>query len=357
MNNYIYLKTLRVADHSVFCVQDGQKFYYDPQFGTRMAFSSGQQVKRCIINEILGELNEEEAPITFNYEIEKNKTLKNKEPWSPCDPNYTDQLLGGWMRAQKDQRTLKRRSAFSFSAMRPLHPLLGGLENQKENISFDRSANPDHHPIRVRDEKGEELNEEQINEFLTTNNRTLARRDWIPDNTRASGLFVNDVAIDLRTLFCVSLNQHEPELDTDTIEKLKAAGWTEGKNVFGSCLICPKERRDKLIPAIAKGLLEWRITSNQARTFSLMETLAIAISDNANKVAGAIRARLLEETERPAAEPIIDDTAGAELFITLPCSGRIRGMEGTADALEKAEQKIIDMLKAFDYDNQSGQQE
>lgn len=37
-------------------------------------------------------------------------------------------------------------------------------------------------------------------------------RKWIPDNTRATGLFVYDVAIDLRRLFCVPTNQLEPEI-------------------------------------------------------------------------------------------------------------------------------------------------
>lgn len=61
---------------------------------------------------------------------------------------------------------------------------------------------------------------------------------------------------------------------------------------------CTTERRTKkIIPVLADALLNWRITSNQARTFSLMETLAIAISDNANTLAGAIRAKLIEDGE------------------------------------------------------------
>ena len=83
----------------------------------------------------------------------------------------------------------------------------------------------------------------------------------------------------------------------------------------------PKENRDKAILAIAKALINWRISSNQSRTFSLMETLAIAISDNANSLAGAIRAKLIDDSEKAKAKPIVDETAGAELFVTLPCSG------------------------------------
>ena len=348
MNPYIYLRALKHAEHTVFCVQDGQKTYYDPQFNRVIAYSSGQQVKRSILDTLTTSLNVPMAPITFNYNITAKKELENKEPWSPCDPNYIDQLIGGWMRAG-DGITVKRRSPLSISAMRPIHPLLAGVD--KENLTFDRSDKPDNNPVNVRlgDKR---LTEEEIESFLGKNNRTLPRRNWIPENARTGGLFVYDIAIDLRTLFCVSTNQHEPELAAEKIEDLKANGWIEGKNIFGKCLILPKEKRDNVIPALADALLNWRITSNQARTFSLMETLAIAISDNANELAGAIRAKLIDDGDKPKAKPIIDETAGADIFVTLPCSGYIVTANESADALEKAKEKLIELMMAFDYENQ-----
>lgn len=348
MNPYIYLRALKHAEHTVFCVQDGQKTYFDPQFNRVVAFSSGQQVKRSILDSLTSNLNVQMAPITFNYNVTAKKELENKEPWSPCDPTYVDQLLGGWMRAG-DGITLKRRSPLSISAMRPLHPLLAGVD--KENLTFDRSDKPDRHPVNVR--LGDKLlTDEEIDEFLATNNRTLPRRNWIPDNARTGGLFVYDIAIDLRTLFSVSTNQHEPELSKEKIEHLKELGWVESENVFGKCLVLPKEEREKVIPALASALLNWRITSNQARTFSLMETLAVAVSDNANTLAGAIRAKLIEDGEKPKAKPIIDETAGADVFVTLPCSSYVVTVNESADALEKAEQKLIALMKEFDYENQ-----
>jgi len=348
MNAYIYLRALKHAEHTVFCVQVGQKTYFDPQFNRVVAYSSGQQVKRSILDALTSNLNVQMAPITFNYNVNAKKELENKEPWSPCDPSYVDQLLGGWMRAG-DGVTVKRRSPLSISAMRPIHPLLAGTV--KENLTFDRSDKPDRHPVNVR--LGDKLmTDEEIDEFLATNNRTLPRRNWIPDNVRTGGLFVYDIAIDLRTLFCVSINQHEPELSKDKIDELITKGWVESENVFGKCLVLPKEEREKVIPALANALLNWRITSNQARTFSLMETLAVAISDNANKLAGAIRAKLIEDGEKPKAKPIIDETAGADLFVTLPCSNYVVTVNESADALEKAEKKLIDFMLAFDYENQ-----
>lgn len=354
---YIYLRVLRHAEHTVFSVQDGQKFYYDPQFGSKMAYSSGQQVKRSIMEELTNFLEVPHAPITFNWEIDAKGKAGQKEPHSPCDPSFVDQLLGGYMKAESGEYTVKRRSPLSISAMRPLHPKLGGLEREKENITFDRTSRPEGHIVKVSALEGSkrvELSHEALDEWLTSNKRNLPNRIWIPDHTRASGLFVFDVAIDLRTLFCVSLNRLEPELHPDIEKKLREAGWIEGKNIFGSCLICPSEEREQIIPALAHALLNWRITSNQSRTFSLMETLAVAVSDNANQIAYAIRGELKEDGgERQEAVPKLDETARAELFVTPVCNGYIAGAIGSADALEKAEEFLIEKIKNFDFENQT----
>ena len=71
--NTIYIRTLKRAEHTVFCVSDGQKFYYDVQFKRSIPFSSGQQVKRSIIDSICNELNETPSPTTFCL------TLPNKK--------------------------------------------------------------------------------------------------------------------------------------------------------------------------------------------------------------------------------------------------------------------------------------
>lgn len=52
------------------------------------------------------------------------------------------------------------------------------------------------------------------------------------------------------------------------------------------------------------------------------------------------------------AKPIIDETAGAELFVTLPCAAYIETEIESVDALDKAEQKLTELMQAFDYENQ-----
>lgn len=349
-SHFIYLRGLKHAENTVFCVENGQKSYYDPQFGFQVPFSSGQQVKRSILSALVEELEVEPAPTTFVFDV-KDKALGEGEVLSICDPSYPDQLIGGWMRAIKEgkERTVKRRSPLSISSMHPLHPLL--VSKTKENITFDRSDRPEVHKIKVRDAQGNELSDEQIDALLAGTDRSLLRK-WIPDNYRATGLFVYDIAIDLRTLFCVSTNQYEPELSKEMIKSLEEKGWVKSRNVFGECLVLPKEERDKVIPALAKSLINWRITSNQSRTFSLMETLAVAISDNANTLSGAIRAKLIDEGERPSAKPIIDESAGAEVFVTLPCASYVVTENESAEALNEAEKKLIQLMSEFDYEHQ-----
>lgn len=346
----IYIRTLKRAEHTVFAVEDGQKRYYDPQFNKYVPYSSGQQVKRSLIDRLSKVLNEVPAPTTFVFGVNKKGELGEGEVYANCNPAFADQLLGGWMKAAKGgkERTIKRRSPLSISAMRGLHPLLSGVD--RENASFDRSDRPNNKVI-VRNEKGEQLNQEEIVSLLEGKDRSLSRK-WIPDQRRATGLFVQDIAIDLRRLFCVSLNSFEPEITEETEKQLREDGWVESENVFGKCLVAPKEMREKLIPALANAIINWAITSNQSRTFSLMETLAVSISDNANKIAGSIRAKLSGEEENKAIPIIEEELNGVKTFVALPAAGYILTNTETADALDKAEQTLIQLMLAFDYEMQ-----
>jgi len=356
MNPFIYFRSLRYAEHTVFSVADGQKFYYDPVFNTKSAYSSGQQVKRSVLDAMTTRLNVPFAPITFNWTINKDNVAQQGEAWSLCDPSFPDQLIGGYMKAEKDTATVKRRSPLSISAMRPLHAFLGGLEEGKgEAMSFDRSNNADRHKVNVfresKDGKREMMTDEELNDWLESSKRSLPPKKWIEPQKRASGLFVYDVAIDLRTLFCVSTNKLEPEIYPETLEKLKNSGWKEAENVFGNCLVCPEKQRTKIIAALADSLLNWRITSNQARTFALQETLAVSISDNANQVAYAIRAVLDPEKDRTAT-PIIDESSQAKIFLTPSVSGFFPGLSGKATAVDEASQYLIDQMMSFPYESQ-----
>ena len=76
----------------------------------------------------------------------------------------------------------------------------------------------------------------------------------------------HDVAVDLRRLFCVPTTGLEPEVTAKTLDKLRAAGWTEGKNIFGDCLITPStvrlsigtEHIDDIIDDLSPRNTPWR---------------------------------------------------------------------------------------------------
>jgi len=346
----IYIRTLKKADHTVFCVGNGQKTYFDPQFNRLVPYSSGQQIKHSIVNRLSVELNETPSPITFLSNVTTKKEITEGEVFGTCDPSHFDQLLGGWMKAVKGgkEKTIKRRSPFSISAMRALHPLLAGVN--KEDVTFDRSDRPNNKVI-VRGPKGDYLSEDDIKILLENRDRSLVRK-FIPDHRTITGLFVQDIAIDLRRLFCISLNIYEPEINQVTEDKLREDGWIETKNVFGNCLVAPPEVREKLIPAISKAIINWQITSNQSRTFSLMETLAIAVSNNAQKIGNSIYGRLSREYENKAVPIIEEGVDEVEIFVTPVAGGYIATNLEKSNALELAEKYIRDALFNFEYENQ-----
>ena len=107
MESFIYLRGLRHVEHSVFCVTNGQKTYWDPIFGQSLPYSSGQQVKRSILDSISENLEQERSPVTFIF---KAPALEEGEVLSICDPQYYDQLFGGWMHtAQKEEGKDKKK--------------------------------------------------------------------------------------------------------------------------------------------------------------------------------------------------------------------------------------------------------
>lgn len=43
-NSFIFLRGLKHTTFTVFCVEAGQKSYYDPQFNVRVPYSSGHRL-------------------------------------------------------------------------------------------------------------------------------------------------------------------------------------------------------------------------------------------------------------------------------------------------------------------------
>lgn len=358
---FLYLRALRNVDFTIFAVADGQKKYWDALYQKNVPFASGQQVKRSLLEAMMAELGQGMAPVEFRYKVDKTDKKKAKEDIAlqTLDPTYPDQLIGGWMKAsgegkEKDEdNVIKRRSPLSISALRPLHPLLAGIVNDAA-ITFDRRGQS-LSKVRLIDANGNEMTEAEMMDFLSSSDKPLRPFKYLGDkNPRASGLFIYDVAIDLRRLFTVSLDPADPELKRGLADELRTKGWIEGRNSFGPCLICPDKKRQEIIPALANALINWDITSNQARTYHPREVLAIAISQNANQIVNAIRADLNDsvESSQIRAIPRVDKEAGAKLFVAPVASGKALGVQGNSTALDDAAAYLVEQMLAFPYTNQ-----
>lgn len=376
---FLYLRGLRNVDFTVFAVADGQKRYWDALYRQEMPFASGQQVKRSLLECMMAELGQSLAPVDFRKKLDDAGKASDYIAVQTLDPSYPDQLIGGWMRAtdadnekkakkkkEKEQEdaaenepaaepqsdnVIKRRSPLSVSAMRPLHPLLAGVVREGA-MTFDRRGQASA-KVSLRDATGRLLNDEEVKEFLNSTDKPVRPMMFLgkAPKERATGLFIYDIAIDLRRLFTVSLDPADPELKRGLADELRSKGWKENRNAFGPCLICPKERRDEIIPALAHALINWDITSNQSTKYHPREVLAIAISQNANHIVNAIRADLDDsgESTKARAIPRVDKEAGAQVFVAPVASGKGLGIEGSGNALDEAQAHIQEILETFPY--------
>ena len=132
----IYIRTLKRAEHTVFNVADGQKTYYDQQFGRAIPFSSGQQVKRSLIDSFCDHLAITPSPTTFLFDVDKQKKLKEGEVYGTCDPSYPDQLFGGFD-LDGDDVFQKGNEACCFSLIRKveIHTIPISFNTQTPSVS------------------------------------------------------------------------------------------------------------------------------------------------------------------------------------------------------------------------------
>jgi hypothetical protein len=259
-------------------------------------------------------------------------------------------LLGGfWKNHENDKGgVLKRRSPLSISAMVPIHPLLSSILN--EDISYNR-RNTENVSVKFIDEKnGNEVYPEKLSEILKNLGKRMedfSPTQFIQDQKRTSGLFKFDVAIDLRTLFAVNLSETDPEIYQEEIETLKKSGWKEIDYDFGKAIVAPKELREKIAKAVAKGIVNWRIQTNQSTTFSPMPTIALSVSNNAHDITNSIRAELVEEEK---ANIVIDDSC-SKVFSSDSIKGFVASHKKTND-IKDAEEYIYNKIMEFDFEHQ-----
>lgn len=278
----IYVRALRQVKHTVFCVDEGQKTYYDPLSGTNVPYSSGQQVKRSIMDRMLEAMDRRRAHFTFQLEEDKQGGINSRAVFSDCDPRYPDLLVGGWMRAQAGDN-VKRRSPLSISALTPLHPELAATST--EVLTLDRRDDPaEAHTLDIVDKEGNEIDD--VDAFFAGKDVEATRLQFTDreNNRRATGLFEYTVAVDLSRLFSIPKRSFDRELDEDLKQELAEEDWPEDEDHF----FAPEAMREEIASALAEALVGWRVTSNQQRTFDLQQNLLTVVSDNAHYVANAV---------------------------------------------------------------------
>lgn len=241
------------------------------------------------------------------------------------------------MRAVKGEEVvLKRRSPLSVSALTPLHGSLASARD--EVVTLDRRDDPeDAHTIEVTDEDGNSI--EDIDAFFE--GKKSPTRLQFTDRTnhkRITGLFEYTVAIDLTRLFQVPKRSVDPELAASMPEDLREAGWPEDEDYF----YLPKDQREKLAKALSQALIEWRVTSNQQRTFSLQSNLATVVSKNAGAVANALYVRPNGERVKP----VIEAFDGVDAYVTNQAAVFFPEADFEPTANDKAVARIEEELMA-----------
>ena len=283
-NNNIYIRIIRKADLTVFNVEKNQKTYFDPISGRFFPYSSAQQIKRNVMEELCSFLDVEMSPYTCEYEKNKEskKTAKSKETakekevtfgehiaYSTTNPRDVDQLLGGYFKGGEVNRT----SPFSFSAMIPLHKDLIAMKNNN-NISINRNTS-NNNVIRILDNKTY-MSDEEVEKILSENPTKSFTQKFIAEKDMSSGIFVLDLVIDVERLFSVKIKKYSPEITTETYEQLISEGWFEKSGQ----LYPPKEVYEKWVKAVCVSLFNWRIRTNQSTHYSPLSILGVSISNN-----------------------------------------------------------------------------
>ena len=348
-NNVLYIRIIKDLKNTVTQVGEndtrkgvgGQKKYYDQKFGKYLGYSSGAQVKRSIIERLLAGIGAVKSPLDFVLKYtKKSDKLQEDVVVATCNPLHYDMLLGGFMNVAAATTPIKRRSPFSISALIPTHPLLATFYSELGTVDRSDGIN---NRIIIKDEKGNELSPTEVQEKLATEDgqRVANFRKLIAPTGRISGIYEVNLAIDLDTLFKVSLREFEPELSATVEAELRADGWKEGKNKYGPCLVAPKRYKEKVIANLANALIDFRITSNQSRNFSPMPTLAVVVSTSAQKVSKTIFGK---RVDADTAELTYREVEGAATFLT-DLFGQYVVVETEVDAEEQAAAYITEALE------------
>lgn len=338
MKSYVYIKLLKKVDQTIFCVDKNrdQKKYFDSIHGISVPYSSGQQVKRSVVDKFMEVLDQERAKVVMNYAFSGEGKIEQRETTELTDPRYADQLIAGWMRTPSDttkdddegQVSYKRRSPLSISLMNPLHPKLVSMN--KELVTFNRNGifNDDLTIRKVKkngkkEKTVEKWENDEIDEILKEKNELISKNKFIGPQTLVSGLFIVNMVIDIESLFTVPITLSDKQIPSEKEKELIDEGWEVIKFRGGKHIKLPINKIEEYTNALVDGLINWRISSNQSRTYDPMPIISIAVSDVGHENGYAIRSKLVQENGKISAKPVIEEGNENTKVYTTPIAGEI----------------------------------
>ena len=372
--NIIYIRGIKRLKNTVLCVDSNdQKTYYDPISKTRVGFSSGAQVKRCVREKMVENLGKTLSKVTINYLIDGNGILKQSTAEVNSNPLNLDSLVFGWMITSSKKETKSKKnssdeddssdetknvntegvtkaSAVSISPLTPLHPFLTSIK-KGDLQTLDRLDNIETCKINIFKETGKnksvQLTDEEIKNFLNEKNRMMPKAIYT-SKSKIDGIFSFDFAIDLRTLFSVQVNGYKTQVTKETEKELVKNGWKYGKNEFGEILLAPKEVRENAIEALCDALVDWQFKTNQSSNFSPSVTDAISVSFDVRKASNAISAEVFDRE----ASAVIDPDYVDNIFVDKSAKSYLGNCDNYAKpfAIDDAKAKIAEMIRSYDYE-------
>lgn len=340
----LYIKGFRKVNHGVFSVgEDGQKTYRSQVFNKTVPYAGGQQLRRCIKDSILDFLDLQPSHVKFTYKTD-GKKLSQKNALTSCNPKDIDQLLGGYMNTEL---SVSRTSPISSSALTPLHDLLCKVNN--ELIVMDRKNDSNFSISLVKDGKtkdDKELSlEDMYKEFGEEKMKSVSPSQFIPDNKRVNGVFVYTIEINLKELFSISLNQFKREVTPELEEELVKDGWEY--NEEKTRLLMPKDKFINISDAIAKGIMNWKFTSNKTNTLDCLNDFAVIISNNAQDLNDGIFVELEEESNGTMNAKIVVDDSCENLFYSREITSICPIKFNTKKDIRQAEKIISNKIKEY----------
>lgn len=275
-----------------FCVDsNGHKMYWDNN--VRIPYSSGQQQKYALIEELLSLANEENAPseLIYEYDATKDGSLNHKVYRITTDLRHLESYMRGYMynedikndKGEDKKAIYVRNSPFKISCLSAVHPSLINVHTEA-HVVVDRRGRSNCE-ITINDSKTKTpLTAEKTTELLKRGNFN-GPLHFVPNSGNqgvlVTGFYQVDIEVNLKQLFKTRLSNYERTLPDAIKNDLLANGWYITKEKHTEYINPPNEFIEHLLKFLPEAILNFTSKTNQSRNYSVPELLSFAITNDA----------------------------------------------------------------------------